>query len=126
MDARRADFGGSRAYVSLAGAGRRYGTSTNQWNCLLQSPHLDAAIQRLSDSPTWPPPKQKPRENFRSAGFLNLAERVRFELTVPLKVHWISSPAHSTTLPPFRVFQLTGNEANSSDPSGSLLGRERL
>lgn len=31
---------------------------------------------------------------------------MRFELTVPLKVHWISSPAHSTTLPPFRVFQL--------------------
>lgn len=35
-----------------------------------------------------------------------LAERVRFELTVPLKVHRISSPAHSTTLPPFRVFRL--------------------
>lgn len=50
--------------------------------------------------------KAKTPQNFHSAGFLNLAERVRFELTVPLKVHWISSPAHSTTLPPFRVFQL--------------------
>src|ERR1700761_8779664 len=41
----------------------------------------------------------------RSAGFLNLAERVRFELTVRLNVHWISSPAHSTTLPPFHLLQ---------------------
>lgn len=62
MDARRADFEGSRTYVSLAGAGRRYGTSTNQWNCFLQSPHLSAAIQRLSDSPTWPPKAKTPQE----------------------------------------------------------------
>ena len=49
--------------------------------------------------------KAKPPLILRSAGVSNLAERVRFELTVPLKVHWISSPAHSTTLPPFQILQ---------------------
>ncbi len=34
---------------------------------------------------------------------LCLAERVRFELTVAFRLHWISSPAHSTTLPPLQV-----------------------
>ena len=32
-----------------------------------------------------------------------MAERVRFELTVALRQHRISSPAHSTTLPPLPV-----------------------
>ena len=35
-----------------------------------------------------------------------LAERVGFEPTVRLNVHWISSPAHSTTLPPFLLQSL--------------------
>lgn len=32
-----------------------------------------------------------------------MAGRVRFELTIRLHVYWISSPAHSTTLPPART-----------------------
>src|SRR3546814_4724360 len=42
--------------------------------------------------------KKKPLKN--QGLFKMLADRVRFELTVRLNVHWISSPAHSTTLPP--------------------------
>lgn len=68
--------------------------------------------------------KAKPPQNFRFAGVLNLAERVRFELTVPLKVHWISSPAHSTTLPPFRVFRLTAMKLLRQIQAGRCLGEK--
>ena len=36
------------------------------------------------------------------AGWKDLAERVGFEPTIRLHVYRISSPAHSTTLPPLR------------------------
>ena len=39
----------------------------------------------------------------RSLG--KMAERVRFELTRPVKVCRFSRPVHSTALPPLRIFQ---------------------
>jgi hypothetical protein len=53
-----------------------------------------------------------------------LAERVRFELTEPVKVQRFSRPPHSTTLPPLRnlyqtspVVPPTATSRNRLDPN---------
>ena len=74
-----------------------------------KSTRLAAALRKAFNTKrrTFPHIKKKPRSTglvlFGLAGAspLILAERVGFEPTVRLNVHWISSPAHSTTLPPF-------------------------
>ena len=50
---------------------------------------------------------------------LFLAERVGFEPTVRINVHGISSPAHSTTLPPLRIRDHPGLLGEACDSSVS-------
>ena len=50
----------------------------------------------------------------------SLADRVRFELTIRLNVYRISSPAHSTTLPPVRVAVTSQQDCYSSNNSNTL------
>ena len=52
---------------------------------------------------------------------LNLAERKGFEPPIRLPVYRISSPAHSTTLPPLRVGLMDGIIAGFEDARWAFL-----
>ena len=59
----------------------------------------------LADTPVFLPEADPPwADKIKAFPFLkSSAEGVRFELTVPLRAHRISSAAHSTSLPPLRA-----------------------
>ncbi len=66
------------------------------------------------------------RKKLSPRGQLLLAERVGFEPTVPLPVHWFSRPAHSATLSPLRPFSFPkGRVYRTLQPAATLTHRNR-